>query len=205
MNSVSHKCGQGRESERQVCGFTPLSKQKQGPKERSKFPPFSWGSRDHTRASLGQQLRGGLRQPKARPERRWAGGQDPTPLGDISIRHHGLRILRLGHQHWRDWEHEARRRQAPEVGKDAKGTVDSHPSPLFQLQHEAHLAEIYALDHPKPGCTCAMEADTSALWASVVGHSQLKTTLSLFYCLCRFIYFFYHAVEGGKIQVKGYL
>lgn len=62
MNSVSHNSGWvwGRgEGKREVCRFISLSKQKQGPKERANFLPFSWEPRDHTQESLGQQLREG--------------------------------------------------------------------------------------------------------------------------------------------------
>lgn len=48
-----------REGKREVCRFISLSKQKQDPKERANFLPFSWESRDHTQESLGQQLREG--------------------------------------------------------------------------------------------------------------------------------------------------
>ena len=64
MNSVSHNSGwvgggEGGEKVKGKSAGLSLSKQKQGPKERANFLPFSWEPRDHTQESLGQQLREG--------------------------------------------------------------------------------------------------------------------------------------------------
>lgn len=80
-----HNSGQ-RDSEREEVCSSPLSKQKQNPNETAGLPPFGWEPRDHIQANLGQQLRAGWKQPRARPQRRWSGVQEPTLLGDITTR-----------------------------------------------------------------------------------------------------------------------
>lgn len=49
MNSVSHNSDQGREDKGEVCGFTPLSKQKQDPKRKGQLPSIQLGDqRQHS-------------------------------------------------------------------------------------------------------------------------------------------------------------
>lgn len=83
MNSVSHNSGQRRGHKREVCRF-PSVMAEVGPQRKGPLPSIQLGAQSPHSGTFRTAAEGGW-QPKARPERRWAGVQDPTLLGGITM------------------------------------------------------------------------------------------------------------------------
>jgi hypothetical protein len=83
MNSVSHNSGWGREGKREVCRFISV-KAEAGSQRKGQLPSIQLGAQRPHLGKFRIAAEGGRRQPKTRPERRWAGVQDPTLLGGIT-------------------------------------------------------------------------------------------------------------------------